>query len=71
MSGKCGLHIQHDHFKPEIINPDTEEVLPPGEKESLYLLLLPRKVCLLSDTGQETCLHSIMIRGDAQNKCIE
>lgn len=28
---KCGLHIQHDHFIPEIINPETEEVLAPGE----------------------------------------
>ena len=28
---KSGLHIQHDHFIPEIINPETEEVLPPGE----------------------------------------
>ncbi len=25
---KCGLHIQEDHFIPEIINPVTEEVLP-------------------------------------------
>ncbi len=27
---KCGLHIQEDHFMPEIIDPETEEVLPPG-----------------------------------------
>lgn len=25
---KCGLHIQEDHFIPEIINPVTEELLP-------------------------------------------
>ncbi|MCX8130359.1 MAG: phenylacetate--CoA ligase [Clostridia bacterium] len=31
-SCKCGLHIQEDHFIPEIIDPDTEEVLPPGSK---------------------------------------
>jgi phenylacetate-CoA ligase len=27
---KCGLHVQEDHFIPEIINPETEEILPPG-----------------------------------------
>jgi Coenzyme F390 synthetase len=25
---KCGLHVQEDHFIPEIINPETEKVLP-------------------------------------------
>jgi len=28
---KKGLHIFEDHFLPEIINPETGEVLPPGE----------------------------------------
>ena len=32
---KCGMHIQEDHFIPEIINPETEEVLPPGSKGEL------------------------------------
>lgn len=32
---KNGLHIQEDHFIPEIINPETEEVLAPGEKGEL------------------------------------
>jgi phenylacetate-CoA ligase len=32
---KCGLHVQEDHFIPEIINPETEEVLPPGSKGEL------------------------------------
>lgn len=32
---QCGLHIPEDHFIPEIINPDTEEVLPPGSKGEL------------------------------------
>jgi phenylacetate-CoA ligase len=27
---KCGLHISEDHFIPEIIDPQTEEVLPAG-----------------------------------------
>jgi len=32
---KCGMHIQEDHFIPEIIDPETEEVLPPGSKGEL------------------------------------
>lgn len=34
-SCKCGMHIQEDHFIPEIINPETEEVLPAGSKGEL------------------------------------
>lgn len=29
---QMGLHVQEDHFYPEIIDPETGEVLPPGEK---------------------------------------
>jgi phenylacetate-CoA ligase len=32
---KCGMHIPEDHFIPEIIDPQTEEVLPPGSKGEL------------------------------------
>ena len=31
----CGLHIHEDHFYPEIINPDSGEVLAEGEKGEL------------------------------------
>ncbi|MGE5405506.1 MAG: phenylacetate--CoA ligase family protein [Candidatus Saccharibacteria bacterium] len=34
---KSGLHIFEDNFIPEIINPETGEVLPPGEKGELVL----------------------------------
>lgn len=34
-SCQCGLHIQEDHFIPEIINPETGEVLPEGSKGEL------------------------------------
>jgi phenylacetate-CoA ligase len=41
VAGEClckkGMHIFEDHFLPEIINPDTGEVLPPGEKGELVL----------------------------------
>jgi phenylacetate-CoA ligase len=30
-----GMHIFEDHFMPEIIDPDTGQVLPPGEKGEL------------------------------------
>ncbi len=33
----CGMHVNEDFFIPEIINPITEEVLPPGEKGELVI----------------------------------
>ena len=33
----CGMHINEDYFIPEIINPKTGEVLPPGEKGELVI----------------------------------
>lgn len=38
-----GLHIFEDHFYPEIIDPDTGEVLPVGEKGELVLTTLTRQ----------------------------
>jgi phenylacetate-CoA ligase len=32
---RCGLHINEDYFYPEIIDPDTGEVLPHGEEGEL------------------------------------
>ena len=32
---RCGLHINEDYFYPEIINPETGEVLPYGEEGEL------------------------------------
>ena len=37
-----GLHINEDHFYPEIINPDTGEVLPDGEKGELVFTTLTK-----------------------------
>jgi phenylacetate-CoA ligase len=37
-----GLHIQEDHFYPEIINPDTGELLPDGEKGELVITTLTK-----------------------------
>lgn len=38
-----GLHIQEDHFYPEIIDPETGKVLPPGEKGELVLTTLTKE----------------------------
>ena len=40
---KNGLHIQEDHFIPEIINADTEEVLPPGSKGELVFTTVTKE----------------------------
>jgi len=41
-SEKNGLHINEDYFYPEIINPETGEVLPEGEKGELVFTTLTR-----------------------------
>lgn len=41
--GKNGLHIWEDHFIPEIINPDTGEVLPEGEKGELVITTITKQ----------------------------
>ena len=38
----CGLHVFEDHFYPEIIDPDTGEVLPDGEFGELVLTTLSK-----------------------------
>lgn len=38
-----GLHIPEDHFIPEIIDPETEEVLGPGEKGELVFTTITKE----------------------------
>jgi len=40
---QCGMHIFEDHFLPEIINPDTGEVLPEGEKGELVITTITKE----------------------------
>ena len=40
---KDGLHIWEDHFYPEIIDPDTGELLPDGEKGELVFTSLTKE----------------------------
>ncbi len=39
----CGMHINEDHFIPEIINPETGDVLPPGEKGELVITTVTKE----------------------------
>lgn len=56
---KCGLHIFEDHFYPEIISPETLELLPEGEKGELVLSTLTREgiPMLRFRTRDITALH--------------
>ncbi|MQA05038.1 MAG: phenylacetate--CoA ligase [Streptosporangiales bacterium] len=40
---KDGLHVWEDHFYPEVVDPDTGEVLPDGEPGELVFTTLTRK----------------------------
>ncbi len=42
-SAQNGLHIFEDHFYPEIINPETGEVLPDGQEGELVLTTLSKR----------------------------
>lgn len=39
----CGMHVNEDHFIPEVINPETGEVLAPGEQGELVITCLTKK----------------------------
>jgi len=41
--GKCGLHIWTDYFLPEIINPETGEVLEEGKEGELVITTLTKE----------------------------
>ncbi len=47
VSGECeyqnGLHVNEDFFIPEIINPETGEVLPEGEKGELVITCIKKE----------------------------
>lgn len=47
VAGECeqlvGMHVNEDWFIPEIIDPNTEEVLPPGEKGELVVTCLGKE----------------------------
>ncbi|MBR4518620.1 MAG: phenylacetate--CoA ligase [Victivallales bacterium] len=63
VAGDCechsGLHIFEDHYYPEIIDPDTGEVLPPGTEGELVLTTLDKMAMplLRYRTHDISCLH--------------
>lgn len=42
-SAQSGMHVNEDHFIPEIINPKTGEVLPDGEKGELVFTCISKE----------------------------
>ena len=62
VSSECleqkGLHVFDDHFYPEIIDPETEEPLPPGVKGELVFTSLTKQAfpVLRFRTRDITCL---------------
>ena len=55
---QCGMHIFEDHFIPEIINPDTGEVLPAGSVGELVLTSISKEAfpMIRYRTRDITCL---------------
>jgi phenylacetate-CoA ligase len=43
VESKDGLHVWEDHFYPEVIDPDTGAVLPPGERGELVFTSLTKE----------------------------
>ncbi len=43
LEAQSGLHVNEDHFYPEIIDPDTGEVLPAGEQGELVITTLSKE----------------------------
>ncbi len=56
---EIGLHINEDHFYPEIIDPKTGEVLPEGEEGELVITTLTKQALpiIRYRTGDITRLH--------------
>ena len=58
-SEQSGMHINEDHFYAEIINPDTGEVLPEGEKGELVFTSLDKEAFpLLRYRTKDICVLS-------------
>ena len=64
VAGECevreGLHVADDHFLPEVIDPETGTVLPPGREGELVLTSLTKRAMpmIRYRTGDITTLHA-------------
>jgi phenylacetate-CoA ligase len=62
-SEQTGMHVNEDHFIPEIINPETGEVLPEGTKGELVFTCISKEAFpLLRYRTRDICVLS-------RNKC--
>ncbi|MGQ9921757.1 MAG: phenylacetate--CoA ligase family protein [Desulfobacca sp.] len=63
VAGECqqrrGMHLNEDHFLPEIIDPDTTQPLPPGEIGELVITTLAKEAVPLIRfrTGDRCSIH--------------
>ena len=58
-SEQTGMHVNEDHFYPEIIDPDTGKVLPEGEKGELVFTSLDKEAFpLLRYRTRDICVLS-------------
>lgn len=58
-SEQAGMHVNEDHFIPEIINPKTGEVLPEGEKGELVFTSITKEAFpLLRYRTRDICVLS-------------
>ena len=56
---QTGMHVNEDHFIPEIINPITGEVLPDGEKGELVFTSISKEAFpLMRDRTRDICILS-------------
>jgi phenylacetate-CoA ligase len=61
-SEQAGMHVNEDHFIPEIINPETGEVLPDGEKGELVFTCISKDAFpLLRYRTRDIC---VLTRGE-------
>lgn len=58
-SSQTGMHVNEDHFIPEIINPKTGEVLPDGEKGELVFTCITKEAFpLIRYRTRDICILS-------------
>ena len=58
-SAQTGMHINEDHFIPEVINPQTGEVLPDGEKGELVFTCITKEAFpLIRYRTRDICILS-------------
>ncbi len=58
-SAQTGMHINEDHFIAEVIDPETEEVLPDGEKGELVFTCITKEAFpLIRYSTRDICILS-------------